>query len=88
VETTPIGKPGIDHRTRSIDAKTERGDHTLDRRQELLVARKGGIGTTQLASSIDPHLLWAIDQDIRDLGVPQQRFERAQAKDPIDDGSG
>ena len=51
----------------------------------MLIVLKGGRALLELAGALDVHLLVGIHENVADRLVAQQRLERPEAEDFIDD---
>ena len=81
VHPRAVGEAGVDQRARPVDAEPERGDDALDE------GEGGGLvdhdrGALEVAVALDPHLAPAVEHDLVDRGVGEQRLEGTEPVDP------
>ena len=81
----PSRKPGIDHRARLVDAAADRADDALDDLHQVAVVAKEDVGQFEPAVALDVDLVETVDEDVGDVLVAQQRFERTEAEELVED---
>ena len=59
-------------------------DDALDDLQQVAVVLEDDVGFLELAFALDVDLIVAVDQDVGDRRVAQQRFERPEAEQLVD----
>ena len=85
VDAGAVGQAGIDHRRRLVDAATDRGDDPVDDAHDVVVVLEDDVGQLELARALDVDLARAVDHDLGDGLVAQERLERAEADDLVGD---
>ena len=80
VDAAAVGQPRIDRRRRFIDPPADRGDDLLDDPQQMLFVLEPHRARLERAVALDEHLVVAVDQDVGDRGVLEQRLERPEAE--------
>ena len=85
VDAGAVGQAGVDHRARLVDAAADGRDDALDDLHHVLVVLEGDVGQLQPAFTLDVDLLRAVDHDLGDGLVAQERLERAEAEDLVGD---
>ena len=76
----PSGQAGVDDGLRFVDAAADLRDDLLDDVQQVRVVLEAHLGFGELAVALDVDLVEAVDEDIGDGGLLEQRLERAQAE--------
>ena len=85
VHARAVGQAGVAQRLGLVDAAAERGEDALDRVAQLAVRREPDLGGLEPPAALDPRRRGAADEDLVDLGVGQQRLERAEAERALGD---
>ncbi len=85
VHTRPVRQPRIDHRRRLVDAPTDARDDAVDHTQQVILAREPHIGLAHEPATLDEDLLVAVDHDLGDRRVAQERIDRPVAEHVVDD---
>src|SRR5918994_1987905 len=75
----------VDHRRTVVDATADAADDAVDDAHQVLVVLERRRQPFELALALDVHVLVGVDQDVAHRGVAQQRLERAQPEDFVDD---
>ncbi len=83
VEARAVGQAGVDIGVRFIDPPAHRRHDLVDDPQQVAFVLEGDVGQLQLAGAFDEDLMRAVDQDIVDRVVLQQRLQRAEAGDLV-----
>ncbi len=81
----PSCKARVDHRARLVDAAAHRADDALDDAQQVRVVLEDEIGRFELAFALDVDLVRAVDQDVRDARIREQRLERPEPEQLVED---
>jgi hypothetical protein len=85
VHTRTIGQAGVDHRARFVDAAADRTHDALDDAQQVLVVLEDERTRLEAAFPFHVDLVEAVDQDVGDRRIGQQRLERAEAEELVED---
>ncbi len=75
---------GIDHGRRLIDAATDAGDDAVDDLHEVLVVFERQPGDFQFAGALDVDAVEAVDENVGDGRILEERFERAEAENFVE----
>ena len=67
-----------------VDAAAERGDDPVDDPQDVLVVEEVRVDPLDLAAALDVEVVRAVDHDLGDRLVGEQRLERSEARDLAD----
>ena len=84
VDARSVGQAGIDHGRRFIDAPSHARDDALDDLHEVRIVFEGQAGEFELAGALHVDPVEAVDQDVGNGGVFEQRLERAEAEDFVE----
>ncbi len=85
VEARAVEHARIDHRLDFIDAAADGRDDFVNDSKQMRLVLEWDVHLLQLAALFDEAVLVAVDQDIVDLGILQQRLQRAEADHLVDD---
>ena len=85
VDARAIGQARVHHRRRFVDAAAHAGNDFFDDAQQVGVVLELHRGAVQFAAAFHVDAVRRGHQDVADGGVLQQRFERAEAEDLIQD---
>ena len=85
VDAGAVGQAGIHHGRRLVDAAAERGDDPVDDPHHVVVVLEHDVGELEPALALDVDLARAVDHDLADALVAQERLERAEADDLVGD---
>jgi hypothetical protein len=85
VDAGAVGQAGVDHRRRLVDAATDRGDDPVDDAHDVVVVLEDDVRQLQLAGALDVDLARAVDHDLGDRLVTQERLQRPEADDLVRD---
>src|SRR5208282_5457489 len=85
VDARAILQAGIDHGRRFIDAAADARHDAVDDLHEVLVVFERQAGDFELASALDVDAVEAVDENVGNGGIFEQRFEWAQAKNFVED---
>jgi hypothetical protein len=88
VDAGTIGQAGVDHGRRFIDAAADAGNDALDDLHQVLVVLEGQAGQFEFAGALDVNPVVAVDQNVGDGVVLEQRLERTKAEDFVEDFAG
>ena len=80
-----VGKACIHHRRRVVDAPADRGDDAVDHLQQVAVVLEPDVGLLQPAVPLDEDLLARCSPECRRSRVLDQRLQRSQAEDLVQD---
>ena len=83
VHTGAIGQAGIHHRRRFIDTTADRRNNLVNDVHQVRIILEHDLGLFELAPSLDVNLLGSINEDVSDCGILQQRLQRTQTKDLV-----
>ncbi len=83
VEAAAVLQPRVDIGVALVDAAADRADDLVDDAQQVLLVLEGHVRERQLSGPLDEDAVRAVDQDVVDVVVLQQRLERAQAGDLV-----
>ena len=78
VDAAAVGQPRVQHRAEFVDAPADRRGDALRDMQDMGVVAKLQLGQFQLAAALDIDHARAVDQDVGDAVVAQQRLERPE----------
>ena len=70
---------------RLVDAAADRADDALDDLHQVPVVLEDDAGFLEHAVALDEHLVVAVDEDVRDVAVLEQRLERSEAEQLVED---
>src|SRR5439155_26475895 len=79
-DTAAVGEPGVDHRARLIDTTADSTGDALRDVDEMLGIAKSGGSFFELAVALDIDAERPIRQDIGDLVIVEEWFERPEAR--------
>ncbi len=85
VDTGTIRQARVDHRRAVVDAPADAADDAVDDAHQVLVVLEGRRQPVQLAAALHVDVLVGVDQDVADRRIPQERLERPEAEDLVDD---
>ena len=85
VDAAAVGEARVDHRRGLVDAAADLRDDLVDDPQQVRVVDEGRVGALDLAVALDVDVVVAVDHDLGDGVVAQQRLERAVAEDVVGD---
>ncbi len=85
VHARSVLEPRVAHRLRLVDAAADRGDDAVDHAPEAVLVLECEVGELDPAPALDEDLLWPVDHDLADLRVTQQRLERPEADDLVEE---
>ena len=80
VHAAAVGQAGIDHGRRLVDAAPGGRGDPLGRVEDVLLVEEGDRRQLQLAEALDEDLTGAVDQDVVDRVVGQERLNRPDAE--------
>ena len=83
IDTRAVGQARIHHRRRLIHPAAYARDDAVDDLQQVAIVAERRIGLLEHAAFLNEHMVLAVDQDVGDLWIAQQRLERAQTEDLI-----
>ena len=85
VDTRAIGQASIHARAGLIDVAAEGRDDAVDDIEHVLVVAEGDVRALDATGSLDVHLERAVDHDLGDARVGQERLDRPEAGNLVDD---
>ena len=85
VNTGAVGEPRVDHRRGLVDTPPDPGNDPLDDPHQMLVVGKADVGFFEQAGSLNIDVLSSVNEDIRDRRVVQERLERTEPEQLIED---
>ena len=84
VDARAVGQARIDHGRGLIHAAADAGDDAVDDLQQVAIVAEGRVGLLQQAALFNEDVVLVVDQDVGDLGVAQQRLQRTEAEDFVE----
>ena len=85
IDATSVLEAGVHHRVRLVDPPPHLGHDALDDPHQVGVVAEPDGGLLELARSLHVHLLGAVDEDVADRRVAEQRLDRPQAEHLVPD---
>ena len=85
VDTAAVGKAGVDHRAGLVDAAADAGHDLLDGAPKVGLVGELGLDRLQPTVLLQVDLVEAVDHDLGDVGVTQERLDRPVAEDVVAD---
>ena len=85
VDARAVRQAGVHHGRGFVDAPADAGDDAVDDLHQVLVVLEGQAGDLEFAGALDVDAVEAIDQDVGDGRILEQRFERTEAEDFVQD---
>jgi len=76
VDAGAVGQARVDHRARLVDAPADRADDALDDLHDVRIVPEHEGSPLETSLTLDVHPVEAIDQNVGDGGVAEQRLER------------
>ena len=84
VDARAVGEPRVDHRRAVVDAAADAADDAVDDAQQV-ASSWNDVGTrSSRPRALDEHVLVGVDQDVADRRIAQQRLERPEPEDFVD----
>ena len=80
-----VGETGVDHRAGLVDASADAGHDLVDRAAQVLLVAEPALDPLQPAAALDPDVVVTVDHDLGEVGVAQERLDRAVAEDVVGD---
>jgi hypothetical protein len=80
-----VRQAGVDHGLGLVDAPADRGDDLVDDPQEVAGVLEANLGDLETTAAFHVYARMGVDQDIRDRRILQQRFERTEAKQFVEE---
>lgn len=87
VDALAAGQTGVDHRVRLVHTAVDRGDDALDGLHQLLVRGEAERELLHAAGTLHEDLVGAVDHDLGDGRVFEERFEHAEAEGLVHDAA-
>ena len=84
VDAGSVGQAGVHHRRRFIDPASDARDDALDDLHQVRVVFERQPGQFEFAGAFDVDPVEAVDQNVGDGGIFEQRLERAEAEDFVE----
>ena len=88
VDAGAVGQAGIHHGRGFVDAAADARDDAVDDLHQVAVVFEGEAGRFQFAAALDVDLVEAVDEDVGDARIFEQRLERAKAEDFVENLAG
>ena len=85
VHAGAVRQPRVDHRRAVVHAAADAADDAVDDAHQVLVVLERRRQPLELALALDVDVLVGVDQDVADRRVAQQRLERPETEDFVDD---
>ena len=79
VDPRPVGQAGVHPRAHRVDPAAHRGDDPVDDPEHVLVAQECALDTLDLAVPLDVDVVGAVDHDLGDGLVPEERLQWPEA---------
>ena len=84
VDARAVGQAGIDHRRGLVHSAAHARDDAVDDLQQMAVVAEGRIDPLQKPALFNEDMVLVVDQDVGDLRIAQQRLQRAEAEDFVE----
>ncbi|MNP07683.1 hypothetical protein D3C76_997180 [compost metagenome] len=84
VDPAAVGQARVHHRARLVQAPPERGEDALDEPLHVRLVDEAEVATVQHPVALDEDPVRTVDQDLGDRRIAQQRFQRAEADQLVD----
>ena len=84
VHPRPVGETRVDARAGLVDPPAKRGDDPVDDPQDVLVVEEGRIDPLDLSVALDVDVGRAVDHDLGDSRVGEERLQRPETGDVVD----
>ncbi len=84
VDAGTVGQASVDAGAGLVDVAAERSDDAVDDVEHVLVVAERDGDLLDAARALDVDLVWAVDHDLGDGRVGQQRLDGAEAGDLVD----
>ena len=81
VHARAVGQAGVDDRAGLVDVAAEGRDDAVDDPSDVVVVVELDVAQQQAALALEVDLLGAVDHDLGDGRVVEQRLDRAEADD-------
>ena len=85
VDAGAVGQACIDHRRRLVNAASDRSDDPIDDAHDVVVVLEDDVRELEAAAALDVDLARAVDHDLRDRLVAEQRLQRTETDDLVGD---
>jgi len=85
IDARTVGQTCVDHWRGLIDSPADARDNAVDDLHQVAIITEYGINSRQNSLFFDKHVVFAVDQDVRNLQIPEQGFERAEAEDFVEE---
>ena len=85
VDAAAVGQARVDHRRAVVHAAADRRDDAVDDAQQVPVVLERRRHLGEDAGAFDVDVLVGVDEDVVDRRVAQQRLERPEAEDLVED---
>jgi hypothetical protein len=85
VDARAVGEARVDHWRRLVHAPADAAHDAVDHRQQVRVVAERGVHPRQAAAPFDVDVLRAVDEDVGDRRVAEERLDRPQPGDLVDD---
>ena len=84
VDARAVGEARVDARARLVDPAAHRRDDPVDDAQDVLVVEERRVDAQDLAAALDVDVVGAVDHHLGDGLVVEERLDRAEARDVVD----
>ena len=85
VDAAAVGQAGVHHRAGLVDATADPGHDLVDRAAQVRLVVEVALDLDQPAAALDVDAVRAVDHDLGEVGVAQERLDRAVAEDVVGD---
>ena len=85
VDARAVRQAGVHHRRRLVDAPAHPGDDPVENRHQVPVVEKTRAGAFEQSLALDINMAIGVDQDVGDARIAEERFDRAESAQFIDD---
>jgi hypothetical protein len=85
VHAAAVGKPGVDHRRRLVDAAANLGHHLVDDPAQVGLVLEADGRLVEAPLALDPDVEGAVDHDLRHAVICEQPLERPVPEDVVGD---
>ena len=83
VDPRPVRQAGVHPRAHRVDPAAHRGDDPVDDPEHVLVAQERALDPLDLAVPLDVDVVGAVDHDLGDGLVPEERLQRPEAGEVV-----
>ena len=83
IDAGSVGQTSVDHGRGLIHSAAHPRYDAVDDLQQVTIVAELGVDPHKLAALFDEHIVFAVDQDVRDLWIAQERLQRPKTEDFI-----